>query len=153
MYFEHDGDWNVKLIYFYLPLYVADVKWWHTDWDIFLNRGLVWNLPIWAAVLLPVLIAKRWNGWGFGVSVFGIWLLVHLSNYLARESLYIWLWWFLLGLPVAFFWSGIVWSTETLIAYGWRQSASCSWRFSLRTLLIATTLFALVLGIIVWASR
>jgi hypothetical protein len=35
----------------------------------------------------------------------------------------------------------------------WQQQSGKPFRFRFRTLLIATTLFALVLGIIVWMSR
>jgi hypothetical protein len=38
----------------------------------------------------------------------------------------------------------------TLAAFPWAES---KWQFSLRTLLIATTLVAVVLGIIVWMSK
>ena len=41
--------------------------------------------------------------------------------------------------------------TVALAAFPWLRQLS--WRFSLRTLLIATTLVAVVLGIIVWMSR
>jgi hypothetical protein len=56
-------------------------------------------------------------------------------------------WWFNVATP---HWSLFLLST-ILAASPWiRQSP---WRFSLRTLLIATTLVAVVLGLIVWATR
>ena len=50
------------------------------------------------------------------------------------------------GLAVPYWW--LVWPTSLLVMLPWIH-----WRFSLRTLLIATTLVAVVLGLIVWLWR
>ena len=42
--------------------------------------------------------------------------------------------------------SGLCWFVAAITDYG-------SWRFSLRTLLIATTLVAILLGLIAWAAK
>ena len=53
---------------------------------------------------------------------------------------------FRLDLP---FWFAMLFSTSFAIV-PWRRQIN--WRFSLRTLLIATTLIAVVLGLVVWSS-
>jgi hypothetical protein len=40
--------------------------------------------------------------------------------------------------------------TGTLAAFPWAES---KWQFSLRALLVATTLIAVVLGLVVWAAK
>jgi hypothetical protein len=127
-----------------------------------MNPELECNIALWLAVLLPFILVRWRRGLGFGISVIASWSLIFWSFYLSDAFLTgddarsnglakgVWLvagWFFSLA------WSGIAWMVATLVVIACRYVSQNGWRFSLRTLLIATTLVAVVLGLIDYAAR